>query len=216
MSEYVRLAFSPVNVYLSSGRTFLRMTKGTAMTADTKDRIMEAATQTLQDLGYGGLSFRELAKDVGIKSASIHYYFATKGELGAALANRYTAHYGAILEDMLTQGLDVETCMARYTEVFADTLRADNRLCLAGMLGAERNQLPEEVRAEVVEYGIMNERWLARVLALRNPDSPEENDHQARAIYAAVQGAQLIAHTRNDVSLYEEIIATYRRSGLIP
>ncbi len=26
--------------------------------------------------------------------------------------------------------------MARYTEVFADTMRADNRLCLAGMLGA--------------------------------------------------------------------------------
>jgi TetR/AcrR family transcriptional repressor of nem operon len=106
--------------------------------------------------------------------------------------------------------------MARYTEVFADTLRADNRLCLAGMLGAERNQLPEEVQAEVVEYGIMNERWLARVLAMRNPDNHEENERQARAIYAAVQGAQLIAHTRNDVSLYEEIIATYRANGLIP
>ena len=25
------------------------------------------------------------------KSPSIHYYFATKGDLGAALANRYTA-----------------------------------------------------------------------------------------------------------------------------
>jgi TetR/AcrR family transcriptional repressor of nem operon len=186
------------------------------MTADTKDRIMEAATLTLQDLGYGGLSFRELAKDVGIKSASIHYYFATKGDLGAALANRYTAHYGAVLEDLLTQGLDVKTCMARYTEVFADTLRADNRLCLAGMLGAERNQLPEEVQAEVVKYGIMNERWLARVLALRAPSEPEENERQARAIYAAVQGAQLIAHTRADVSLYEEIIATYRANGLIP
>ncbi|MDR6670907.1 TetR family transcriptional regulator [Rhizobium sp. 1399] len=186
------------------------------MTADTKDRIMEAATLTLQDLGYGGLSFRELAKDVGIKSASIHYYFATKGELGAALANRYTAHYGAVLDELLTQGLDVETCMARYTDVFAETLRADNRLCLAGMLGAERNQLPEEVQAEVVKYGIMNERWLARVLALRNPGGVKENERQARAIYAAVQGAQLIAHTRNDVSLYEEIIATYRANGLIP
>ncbi|NEI18994.1 TetR family transcriptional regulator [Rhizobium leguminosarum] len=186
------------------------------MTADTKDRILEAARLTVQDLGYGGLSFRELAKDVGIKSASIHYYYATKGELGAALANRYTAHYGAVLEDMLTQGLDVDTCMARYTEVFADTLRADNRLCLAGMLGAERNQLPEEVQTEVVKYGEMNERWLERVLAMRDPDKTEQNQRRAKAIYAAVQGAQLIAHTRNDVSLYEEIIATYRENGLLP
>ncbi|MFK4771370.1 hypothetical protein [Rhizobium sp. ZW T2_16] len=106
--------------------------------------------------------------------------------------------------------------MARYTEVFADTLRADNRLCLAGMPGAERNQLPEEVQTEVVKYGEMNERWLERVLAMRDPDKTEQNQRRAKAIYAAVQGAQLIAHTRNDVSLYEEIIATYRESGLLP
>lgn len=186
------------------------------MSADTKERIMEAARLTVQDLGYSGLSFRELAKDVGIKSASIHYYFATKGELGATLANHYTAFYEDYLEGLLTQGLDVETCMTRYTDVFADTLRKDNRLCLAGMLGAERNQLPEEVQTEVVKYGEMNERWLARVLAIRNPDALEENKRLARAIYAAVQGAQLIAHTRNDVSVYEEIIAMFRESGLIP
>jgi TetR/AcrR family transcriptional regulator, transcriptional repressor for nem operon len=186
------------------------------MAADTKERIMEAARLTVQDLGYSGLSFRELAKDVGIKSASIHYYFPSKGELGAALASRYTAHYADYLDGLLTQGLDTETCMARYTDVFADTLRKDNRMCLAGILGAERNELPEQVQTEVVKYGEMNERWLARVLAMREPAEPEEIRHRARAIYAAVQGAQLIAHSRGDVSVYEEIIAAYRANGLIP
>jgi TetR/AcrR family transcriptional repressor of nem operon len=130
--------------------------------------------------------------------------------------NRYTAHYTACLDELLTQGLDVKTYMTRYTDVFADTLRADNRLCLAGMLGAERNALPEDVRSEVVKYGDMNERWLAKVLAMQGSAKPVEIQRHARAIYAAVQGAQLIAHTRGDVSVYEEIIATYRASGLIP
>jgi TetR/AcrR family transcriptional repressor of nem operon len=186
------------------------------MATDTKERIMEAARLTVQNLGYSGLSFRELAKDVGIKSASIHYYFETKGELSAALVNRYTAFYTAQLDELLTQGLDLKTCMERYTQVFADTLRADNRLCLAGMLGAERNALPEDVQSEVVKYGDMNERWLAKVLGMQGSAKPEQIQHQARAIYAAVQGAQLIAHTRGDVSVYEEIIATYRANGLIP
>ena len=186
------------------------------MTADTKERIMEAARLTVQDLGYSGLTFRELAKEVGIKSASIHYYFETKGELTAALVSRYTAYYAACLDELLTQGLDLETNMARYTAVFADTLRADNRLCLAGMLGAERNALPQDVRSEVVKYGEMNERWLAQVLSRQGSAKPEEVGRRARAIYAAVQGAQLIAHTRGDLSAYEEIIATYRASGLIP
>ncbi|MDF2795086.1 MAG: transcriptional regulator, TetR family [Pseudomonas orientalis] len=51
---------------------------------------MTAARKMVQTRGYNGLSFRELAKEVGIKSASIHYHFPTKGDLGAALAKRYT------------------------------------------------------------------------------------------------------------------------------
>ena len=186
------------------------------MVGDTKERIMEAARLTVQDLGYSGLSFRELAKDVGIKSASIHYYFATKGELGSALASRYTAHYADYLDGLLAQGHDRETCMARYTDMFADTLRNDNRMCLAGILAAERNELPDEVRTEVVKFGEMNAHWIARVLAMRQAAEPEEARRRARAIFAAVSGAQLIAHSRGDVSVYEEIVATYRANGLIP
>lgn len=183
---------------------------------DTKERIMEAARLTMQDLGYSGLSFRELAKDVGIKSASIHYYFATKGELGGALASRYTADYTEYLDGLLEQGLDLETCMRRYTDTWADTLRNGNRMCLAGILSAERNDLPDEVRSEMVKFGEMNERWIARVLSLRRSARPDESRRRARAIYAAVSGAQLIAHGRGDVAVYEEIVATYRASGLIP
>jgi len=126
---------------------------------------------------------------VMIKSASIHYYFATKGELGAALANRYAAYYAEYFEGLLAEGLDPETCLSRYTDVFADTLRNENRMCLAGILSAERNELPDDVRTEVVKWGEMNERWIARVLAMRNSGKPEEIRRRARAIFAAVSGA---------------------------
>lgn len=188
------------------------------MVADTntKERIMESARLTVQNLGYSGLSFRELAKEVGIKSASIHYYFATKGELGAALVDRYTAHFAAYFDGLLVEGLDPETCLARYTDVFADTLRNENRMCLAGILSAERNDVPDDVRTEVVKWGEMNERWIARVLAMLKSGKPDEIQRRARAIFAAVSGAQLIAHSRGNVSVYEEIIASYRASGLLP
>jgi TetR/AcrR family transcriptional repressor of nem operon len=186
------------------------------MATNTKERIMEAARLTVQDLGYSGLSFRELAKNVGIKSASIHYYFATKGELGGALASRYTAYYAEYLDGLLAQGLDPETCMAHYTDMFANTLRNDNRMCLAGILSAERNELPDEVRIEVVKFGEMNEDWIARVLAMLESAKHEDIRHRARAIFAAVSGAQLVAHSRGDVAVYEEIVATYRANGFIP
>ena len=186
------------------------------VTADTKERIMAAARLTVQDRGYSGLSFRELAKAVGIKSASIHYYFATKGELGGALANRYTTDFAEYLDGLLAEGLDPRTCMERYTDVFGNTLRNDNRMCLAGILAAEHKELPDEVRTEVVKFGEMNEGWIARVLAKQESAAPEEMRRRARAIFAAVEGAQLIARSRGDVSVYEEIVATFRGNGLIP
>jgi TetR/AcrR family transcriptional repressor of nem operon len=183
---------------------------------DTKERIMEAARLTVQDLGYAGLSFRELAKEVGIKRASIHYYFSTKGGLGAAIVSRYTAFHAEALESLLTGGLDAQACLQRYTDVFRDTLRNGNRMCLAGILAAERNDLPEEVRSEVVKWAEMNENWIARVLALRSTPQPVEIKHWSRAIFAAVSGAQLAAHSRGDVAVFEEIVAAYRSSGFIP
>jgi TetR/AcrR family transcriptional regulator, transcriptional repressor for nem operon len=183
--------------------------------SDTKDRIMAAARLTVQDRGYSGLSFRELAKDVGIKSASIHYYFASKGELGGALANRYTSDFAQYLDGLLGSGLDARTCLARYTDVFGNTLRNDNRMCLAGIMAAEHKELPEEVRVEVVKFGIMNEAWIASVLALSREGDANAHERKARAIFAAVEGAQLVARSRGDVSVYDDIILTYRESGFI-
>jgi TetR/AcrR family transcriptional repressor of nem operon len=46
--------------------------------------------------------------------------------------------------------VDPRACLARYTDVFHDTLRNDHRTCLAGILAAEYKELPDEVRNEVV------------------------------------------------------------------
>jgi len=183
---------------------------------ETRERILAAARLTVQDRGYSGLSFRELAKDVGIKSASIHHYFPTKGGLGGALADRYTSDFAEYLDGLLADGLDPQACLARYTDVFRDTLRNDNRMCLAGIMAAEHKELPDEVRTEVVKFGAMNENWIARVLAKIGTPDPDGISHRARAIFAAIEGAQLVARSRGDVSVYEEIVATYRGSGLIP
>jgi TetR/AcrR family transcriptional repressor of nem operon len=191
------------------------------MTTSTRERIMEAARLTVQDLGYGGLSFRELAKEVGIKSASIHYYFPTKGELVVAIVRRYIERHEAFLDDLFIESVDRGVLVGHYTEMYRRTLRNGNRMCLAGMLSAERNELPEDVRAEVVRWGEMNERWLVGVLASEDGGNGDGGDadrtrHRARAIFAAVSGAQMIAHGRNEIAAYDDVIAAYRASGLLP
>ena len=187
-------------------------------TNDTKERILDAARLTVQAHGYGGLSFRELAKAVGIKSASIHYYFPSKGELGGALAERYTSTFAEYLDSLLGEGLDQETCIRKYTDVFRNTLLNENRMCLGGMMAAEHDELPVKVQVEVVKFSEMNVRWLVKVLLLPNKTraGAATIKHRALAIFAAVQGAQLVARGRNDVSAYDRIVDAYRSAGLLP
>jgi len=186
------------------------------VTSDTRERIMATARLTVQDRGYNGLSFRDLARDVGIKSASIHHYFPTKGELGGALAERYRLDFKEYLDGLLAEGLDPATCIRKYAEVFGQTLRNENRMCLAGIMAAEHKELPEEVQAAVVKFGEMNVDWLAQVLSLGSKEEEKVVRRRALAIFTAVQGAQLVARSRGDAAVYDEVVETYRENGLLP
>jgi hypothetical protein len=43
-----------------------------------------------------------------------------------------------------------------------------------------------------------------------------QRERRALAIYTAVAGAQLIARTRLDIGLFDELILSYQAAGLIP
>ncbi len=184
---------------------------------DMREAVMAAAKATVQAHGYNALSFRELAKEVGIKSASVHYYFPTKGDLGAALARRYTEDGAAYLDELLTKSSDPTWCMDRYTEIFRSALANDNRMCLCGILSAELDDLPPEVRIEVDTFATTNVGWIETVLAQAKPKaSIQDLKEHAMAIFAAIEGAQLVARGCQDISIYDRTIRAYRMTGLIP
>ena len=58
--------------------------------------------------------------------------------------------------------------------------------------------------------------WLSRILCAATVVSAEESEQRARAIFAAVAGAQLMARSRSDISLYDTLIDSYRVAGLLP
>lgn len=185
------------------------------MTTTTKEAILAAARKNAQAHGYGGLNFRDLAKDVGIKSASIHYYFPTKADLGAAVAKRYWEDTAAVLEAVSAEGADPAQCLRRYPDTFRRSLESENRLCLCSFMSAEYEDLPDAVKAEVQAFADVNIAWLQGVLAAATVVSPEEGEQRARAIFAAVAGAQLISRSRSDLSLFDAIIESYRGLGLL-
>ena len=186
------------------------------MSSSSRDSILAAARRTAQAHGYSGLNFRELAEEVGIKAASIYHHFPSKADLGAAVARRYWEDTAAQLDAMLAETSDPVLSLRRYPQVFRRSLENGNRMCLCSFMAAEHDDLPEAVKNEVQTFADVNVAWLSKVLSAAAVVTSGESEARARAIFAAVAGAQLMARSRADLSLFDALIDSYRGAGLLP
>lgn len=186
------------------------------MSQNAKEDILVAAKAVAQAHGYAGINFRDLAAQVGIKAASIYYYFPSKAELATAVATRYWQDAESFLNTLLKESPSPIAALRRYPETFRRALVDDNRMCLCSFMGAETDDLPEPVLKEVQTFADVNVAWLSKTLVAAKVVAAKDSQRRARAIFAAVAGAQLMARTRADVALYDELIEGYRAAGLIP
>jgi TetR/AcrR family transcriptional regulator, transcriptional repressor for nem operon len=186
------------------------------MSSNAREAIMAAARRTAQAHGYGGLNFRDLAAEVGIKAASIYHYFPSKADLGAAVARRYWEDTAAALEALSAETPDPAQSLRRYPDTFRKALANNNRMCLCSFMAAEYDDLPDAVKQEVQRFADVNVAWLGRALTAAAVVGSAQGERRARAIFAAVAGAQLMARSRSDISLYDALIDSYRVAGLLP
>jgi TetR/AcrR family transcriptional regulator, transcriptional repressor for nem operon len=185
------------------------------VSSDSREKVLAAARRAAQAHGYNGLNFRDLAEEVGIRAASIYHHFPSKADLASAVAKRYWEDSAADLEALLTESSDPISALRQYPDTFRRALENDNRMCLCSFMAAEYDDLPEPVKKEVQTFADVNVAWLSRALSAANVLSSEESERRARAIFAAVAGAQLIARSRSDISLYDALIDSYRVAGLL-
>lgn len=177
------------------------------MRAHKAEEILDAAETLARSGGYGGFSFRDLAREVGIKSASVHYHFPTKEDLGIALIRRYNERFIAGLSDPRGEGTPAEK-LARYVDAFRASMVKDRLMCLCGLFGAEISSLPDLVAAETRVFFEQNRDWLVAVLeADPHYADAAQRERAALTLIAKLEGAMIMARTMSDPGIFEAILA---------
>jgi TetR/AcrR family transcriptional repressor of nem operon len=178
----------------------------------TADRILDVAEGLVQTRGYAAFSYADIAQVLRIRKASVHYHFASKGELTRAVAARYRAGFSAALQELEVRYPDPTRRLTRYVRLFQDALRAGDHMCLYGMLASDSETLPEPVRAELHRFLADQEVWLAKLLtegrtagAFRFEGTPAA---QASGLLAGLEGAMLLARARRDVPRFASMALT--------
>lgn len=177
---------------------------------DTATRMLDSAERLVQNRGFNGFSYADVAAELGLTKASLHYHFPGKTELGLALITRYAQRFAAALVVIEARATAAPARLDAYAGLYADVLRG-RRMCLCGMLAAEYDTLPDPIRERVIAFFDDNEAWLERVLQAGRADGSLHFDapprELARLIVSALEGAMLVARPYGDVERFHAAAA---------
>ncbi|MEZ5670441.1 MAG: TetR/AcrR family transcriptional regulator [Alphaproteobacteria bacterium] len=169
--------------------------------------ILDSAERMARTVGFNAFSFRDVAEDIGIRSASVHYHFPTKTELGIALTRRFAERLMAELGDADDADVPPSALLDRYVAAFRQLVDEGAQTCLCTVLAAEIGSLPPELAAEVRSFFGQLHAWLTRVF-VRMPAAAAEDSRGGAEVDAvlfqsAVQGGLLLAHARGSAAIYD-------------
>lgn len=161
----------------------------------TAEKLLDSAETRVRVAGYNGFSFRDLAADLGIKSASVHHHFPTKEALVIALTNRYSDRFMAGLANTENGQPRIKQLRAQ----FRASLEQDRQMCLCGMLGAEIQGLPTAVVDETKSFFKRVHDFVTEGLEGHADDPSGE----ATRILARLEGALILGRAMDSLDVFD-------------
>jgi TetR/AcrR family transcriptional regulator, transcriptional repressor for nem operon len=178
--------------------------------AGTASRILDVAERLVQVRGFNGFSYADIAAELHVTKAALHYHFSGKADLGEALIARYASRFAHALARADAGGLSASGKLAAYSDLYLQVLR-DRTMCLCGMLAAEYQTLPQPMQDAVIKFFDRNESWLEGVLtqgrdegALQFTGSARDT---ARMVVSGLEGAMLVARPYGDIARFQAAAA---------
>jgi TetR/AcrR family transcriptional repressor of nem operon len=176
----------------------------------TRSRILDVGERLVQVRGFNGFSYADVAAELAVTKASLHYHFPGKADLGEAIITRYAERFADALTAIDAELTNAPAKLAAYANLYAEVLR-EERMCLCGMLAAEYETIPGSIRSALVGFLDDNEAWLSLVLNEGRDDGSlnfaGSTAVLARSIVSGLEGAMLVARPYRAVERFETAAA---------
>jgi len=174
----------------------------------TRNAILDVAERLVQSRGFNGFSYADVAAELDITTAALHYHFPGKAELGDALIHRYAERFSHALDRIAAREVTAPAKLRAYADLYLDVLR-DEGMCLCGMLAAEYQTLGEGMRQSVVSFLDHNYEWLTVLLETGRAEGAlcfgGTAEGSAQMIVGTLEGAMLVSRPYANTEHFEVI-----------
>jgi len=128
---------------------------------DTRGKIIQLADNLIRKKGYNAFSFYDISKSVGIKTASIHYHFPAKSDLGVAVIEQHIHHL-----DLLKEKFNNKSPIEKLDKFFSiyTSIKNEDQVCLVGSLATDFNTLDKKVKDKLKKFSNNMLDWVSHFL----------------------------------------------------
>ncbi|WP_153800324.1 TetR/AcrR family transcriptional regulator [Foetidibacter luteolus] len=127
----------------------------------TREAIIHIADQLIRDKGFNAFSFYDISKALGIKNASIHYYFPTKTRLGVSVVKAHQAEAERLMRGV--ENSDPVTKLNAFLSIYTHT-KAEGRVCIVGSLATDLHTVDAEIQEELKKFVNSIIHWVTGIL----------------------------------------------------
>ena len=165
--------------------------------ANSKRTIMNLAESLMQDKGFNGFSYANIASELGVKNAAIHYHFPTKEDLTIAVVNRYRERFKLWINNSRVTNLSHEGKLDWFLSIYTETRADKGKVCLVGAMETEFTSIPDTLQSEVQSLHKELLAWLEAILEDGRKDGAFEFKgdaaNKAAVVLSTLQGALQMA-----------------------
>ena len=128
---------------------------------NTKEKIFYTCAEMLSDIGFNAFSFHDIAKNIGIKTSSIHYYFPTKADLIVAII-RYSQNEQITLFTSISEKMPQEK-LAILIDFYVD-LADSGKMCPIVAISSDMKDIDLNIKLELRRFYDFLSDWLRSTL----------------------------------------------------
>lgn len=158
-----------------------------------KEDILRLAIKNLSLYGYNGFSYADLAKEIGIAKASLHYHYASKEILAINICDSIEQHWQKRFDNISAQ--PNLSALEQITEFIQSNLSQlkDNRICALVALLNNYESLPSELQKRVYdlvsyEYSIYYQ-FIQKAVNQSEVNDSLDIDHAAAELISMIKGS---------------------------
>ncbi|AMQ08470.1 TetR/AcrR family transcriptional regulator [Sporosarcina sp. FSL K6-1540] len=155
-----------------------------------KSQIIELALRNIREKGYLSFSYDDLAKELGVTKASIHYHFMKKEDLGLAVCTKLKEGLEKSYLNIDQAQINSEDKPWEFISRRANQI-GNNEVCPISSLQADYNFLPIAMQESVQQLSQMEIDYLKKLLDVLKEEGKLTHDTGALAalLISSIKGA---------------------------